>query len=264
MKTQSLPENSVLLMQFRHFVSELITVKQRMEQGFPTPPETLSQTALLEKFPGIDIEMDRARFGLVALLEQQSMRVQDISGSLAFSLYREAEYVMASLADELMLNAEWAGRLHWKLLEEEIFKTRASGETFFTRLDRLLAPNAVPSRELAMIYLQALALDFRGKFRGRDPHNQLAHYRRQLYDRIFQRKLERDNHDLLFPQSYTIESEAESARLASPHLWWLVLAGVLVVWLLVSTVLWRTVASPLQGHLQRIQQLSASSTKATP
>jgi type VI secretion system protein ImpK len=264
-KSQIIAENSALLMQFRQFTSELIAIKRRMEQMFPPEAEdsSLTQQVLAEKYPTLETETERARLGLMGMLEQQSMRVQDLGGALGYSLYREAEFVMASLADEMMLNGKWAGRLRWKLLEEEIFQTHASGEIFFSKLDRLLAANAVASRELAMIYLQALALDFRGKFRGKDAQNQLEHYRRQLYDRVFQRAVEREPQELLFPQSYTIETEAESPRLLSPRNWWFVVAATVVVWLLASTLLWQHVATLLQSHLQRIEAYSISNVRSS-
>jgi len=263
-KRQNIPDNSALLMQFRQFVSELIGVKRRMEQMFPSEGvEALAEEALAERFPALYAETERARLGLMAMLEHQSMRVQDLGGTLGYSLYREAEYIMASLADETMLNAKWAGRLRWKLLEEEVFQTHASGEIFFSKLDRLLATTMVSSTELAMIYLQALALDFRGKFRGHDPQNHLERYRRQLYDRIFHRGVDSHTQELLFPQSYTLETEAEPRRLLSPHAWWLGVAAVVVLWLIVSTLLWQFVASPLKAHLQRIEALSTNSTRSS-
>src|SRR5258708_39776326 len=102
-----------------------------------------------------DSRIDEIRQSLITLLEQQSQRIGDIGGTIGFGLFREAEYVMAALADEPLLNARWSGHEQWSLLEQELFHTHASGDLFFHKLARLL-PGGSASTHLAIIYFHAL------------------------------------------------------------------------------------------------------------
>jgi type VI secretion system protein ImpK len=199
-------------------------------------------------------EVQRARGALLSVLEGQANRIQELGGNLAHSVYREAQYVMAVTADELMLNGAWNGRGQWRLLEEELFQSHAAGDIFFERLERLLAPPVLASSELAMIYLQALALDFRGRYRGYDPQHQLEQYRRFLFGRIFGHAPENDSRERLFSLSYAQESDGEVRRIASAHVWWFVIAGLCAVWLLASALLWQHIADPIQAKVHAVQQ----------
>src|ERR1700675_3982903 len=115
-------------MQFRQFASELIRLKQAVEQKYPAnkvadaSPDSMGQTNAPQA-PGISVrrtvspatatdqplpdktESENIRQSLLGILGQQSLRVQELGGTMGYGLYREAEYVMASLADEIMLNA---------------------------------------------------------------------------------------------------------------------------------------------------------------
>lgn len=267
MNSNTIPENSVLLMQFRQFTGELLKRKHELEAQFP--PGSLdgmfplqSDAPLAEPMRNLISQVAQMRSTLLGLLEQQAQRMQSLGGSQTYGLFREAEYIMAVLADELMLNAVWAGTPVWRLLEQELFQTHASGEIFFQRLDRLLASPVLSSRELAMVFFQALSLDFRGKYRGNDPHNSLERYRRQLYQRLYQHTPEEDSKHRLFPLSYHHETEEEARRISTAHLWWLVLGGVVVVWLLISTILWMRISSPIEDETQIIHKIAPVSATA--
>jgi type VI protein secretion system component VasF len=113
-----------------------------------------------------------------------------------------------------------------------------------------------------MIYLQALALDFRGRFRGHDPQHELERYRRSLFGRIFEHAPENDSRERLFSLSYRQESEGEIRRVASAHVWWLVLAGICVLWGLASALLWQRIAGPIDAKAHVVQQHLRSHTAA--
>lgn len=252
MRAKYVTENSVLLMQFRQFLSELVRQKEMVERAFPrTGAEGLEtgETALAEDDT---LRVQDVRQGLINLLEQQSARTGDLGGSIGYGLYREAEYVMAGLADEMFLNANWSGRESWRLLEQELFQTHASGDLFFQKLDRLLATNS-SQNDLAMIYFQALALDFQGRYRNADPKNQLERYRRQLYQRIYGRQAGSSPGESIFQQSYEYTAiDDEPRRIRSAHLWWLVLGGVVAIWLVASSLLWISLVTPISARVQRI------------
>lgn len=251
MRSTYVTENSVLLMQFRQFCSELMRLKA-MAQGVDPVDTSLSSDPF-------EPRIEEVRQSLLILLEQQSQRISDIGGSLGFGLFREAEYVMAALADETMLNANWSGREQWPLLEQELFNTHASGDLFFRKLDRLLSGSS-PSNDLAMIYFQALALDFKGRYRDADPRHQIDRYRRQLFLKIYGHPVSELEPESIFPQSY--ESTAiddEARRSPSPHLWWFVLGGVVAVWILASTLLWTNLETGISTRVERIRTTGGSS-----
>ena len=288
MKRNAAPENSVLLMQFRQFASELIRLKQVVEQKHPpsgavnVPVGSAGQIAMPPTAGGVvedvassplpanggaseETQSDRIRRSLLGILGQQSVRVQELGGTYGYGLYREAEYVMAALADEIMLNAQWSERAHWQLLEEELFHSHASGDLFFRKLDRLLAGDTNSSAELAMIFFQALALDFRGRYRGNDPNKSIERYRRRLYNHIYQQAPEDLPQYPFFSQNYQIEIDNEDGRrLPSPHMWWLVLGGIVIVWLVGSTLLWQQISGSMQRHIRSAEKYSLSSSGDRP
>jgi type IV/VI secretion system ImpK/VasF family protein len=287
-KRNAAPENSVLLMQFRQFASELIRLKQVVEQKYPpagTVDVSIGDTAPMAVSASADAAVEeitpspspvnrgsseetgseKIRQSLLGILGQQSVRVQELGGTYGYGLYREAEYVMAALADEIMLNAQWSGRAQWQLLEEELFHSHASGDLFFRKLDRLLSGDTNSSAELAMIYFQALALDFRGRYRGDDPNKSIERYRRRLYNHIYQQTPEDQPPYPFFSQNYQIEIDDEAGRrLPSPHMWWLVLGGIVAVWLVASTLLWQKISDTMQRHIRVAEKYSLSSSGDRP
>ncbi len=288
MKRNAAPENSILLMQFRQFASELIRLKQLVEQKYPpdgtvdvpvgnTAPmaapaiadvggeDITSSPAPVSCGAGEETESEKIRQSLLGILGQQSVRVQELGGTYGYGLYREAEYVMAALADEIMLTAQWSGRARWQLLEEELFHSHASGDLFFRKLDHLLSGDTHSSAELAMIYFQALALDFRGRYRGDDPNKSIERYRRRLYNHIYQQAPEDQPPYPHFSQNYQIEIDDEAGRrIPSPHMWWLVLGGIVAVWLVASTLLWQKISDTMQRHIRSAEKYSLSSPGDRP
>jgi type VI secretion system protein ImpK len=79
-------------------------------------------------------------------------------------------YIMCAMADETFLNMKWSGKEYWEtnMLEQDFFGTQFAGESFFQKLDELLGKTEPVSIEKAEIYLKALSLGFKGKYRGLD------------------------------------------------------------------------------------------------
>src|SRR5690349_24331554 len=78
------------------------------------------------------------RTRLIGLMERSSLFAGRNAGELGFGLYREVQYVMAALADEIFLQLQWPGAEFWTahLLETQLFNSHNAGEEFFSRLDR--------------------------------------------------------------------------------------------------------------------------------
>lgn len=97
-------------------------------------------------------------------------------------------YVMAALADEALLHqVDWPGRQHWMgtLLEQSLYGSRVAGEEIFD-LGQAIADGVIVGRtDLAAAILLALALEFRGRWRGIDDDGAIDRLRRQLYETVY-------------------------------------------------------------------------------
>lgn len=241
----TMSENSLLLMQFRQFVEEMARLK-RMVEGPPdgAPP------------------VDDVRQSLLSVLGNQAERFRDLGGYGGYGLYREAEYVMAALADETFLHANWPGKNDWRLLEQELFQSHVSGELFFDKLEAMLASPSF-SNDLGMVYFYALSLDFQGRYRGHDPRKQLDRLRRGLFQRLYGTQASSLTSEPIFPAAYeSVAIDDVEKRLPSPHLWWFVIGGVVVLWLAASSLLWLRIATPIQRELTRTRNILPQSSRA--
>lgn len=194
---------------------------------------------------------------LVSLFERQEAQAWRFGGTYGAEFYKEAQYVMVALADETFLNTEWEGHRSWvsNLLESKIFRTHVAGELFFQRLDRLLVERDPVYRDLAAVYLMALSLGFRGKYRGRDDRGQLERYRRQLFHFVFRREPELDSPRQMFPEAYyhTLRDETKR-RLQNPRAWLILLCAVVIAYVALTHGIWSKLTSRLFDVNERIHK----------
>jgi type VI secretion system protein ImpK len=247
-------QNSLLLIQFREFYQELA----RLKQIAINPLGSMSEFAAhQERIPAVQTEDIWQR--LLTLLESQAERASRSGGAFGFEVYREAQYVMAALADEFFLNESWSGRQNWPLLETRLFRSAAAGEVVFKKLDLLLLQRDPVYLDLAAVYFFALSLGFQGKFRGNDPQNQLDRYKHQLFAMIFRQNpelLQKGNR--IIPQTYQHTlAEGKALKLPHPRKWLFTFALIVVIWLAVSHVLWMRLTAPINEHLSDICRASA-------
>jgi type VI secretion system protein ImpK len=239
-------QNSLLLSQFREFYRELARLR-----ALAINPANALKALPSEAGAAPAIEGKEMWQRLLSLLEMQAARASRSGGAFGFEVYREAQYVMAALADEVFLNEEWPGRGAWLLLETKLFYSCAAGEVFFKKLDVLLQQRDPVYLDLAAVYFFALSLGFQGKYRDNDPQNRLDRYRRQLFAMIFRQNpelLQADTH--LFAQTYSHTlSEGKVAKLPHPRNWLLLVVAVVVLWLGVSQILWAKLSSPIKQRL---------------
>ncbi|MGE4297234.1 MAG: DotU family type IV/VI secretion system protein [Desulfovibrionaceae bacterium] len=193
---------------------------------------------------------------LLALLEQQALDARRSGGEYGASYYKDAQYVMAALADEILLNLDWEGRDAWRplLLEHRLFGTKMAGERFFEKLDRLLLDRDPVYTDMAMVYFLALALGFSGKYRETEDMGKLAFYRRELFAFIYHRKPDLNAVDKrLFPDAYAHTMEkAEAKKLPHVRVWAMILAGVCLAYLAMSQVMWANMTADLDAILGQI------------
>lgn len=219
------------------------------------PPEEPRETA--DEYSDMDEEAGGApptaavvHNKLLSILEQQALDAKRQGGDYGATYYREAQYVMASLADEVFLHMDWDGKRAWRplLLEYKLFGTKLAGAVFFQKLDKLLLERDPVHKDLALLYLTALSLGFMGRYRGSRDLSKLDFYRRELFSFIYNREpdLGRANRRL-FPEAYAYTfSQARPRRLPHLRVWVFVLLGVVVAMLVASQFVWVSLTDELR------------------
>jgi type VI secretion system protein ImpK len=194
---------------------------------------------------------------LLTLFERQAQNAWRYGGSYGAEFYKEAQYVMVALADEIFLHEmKWEGQGTWisNLLETKFFQSHVAGELFFQKLDRILRDRDPVYKDLAAVYLMALSLGFKGKYRGVPDGGRIAHYRQQLFAFIFRRdaRLELESKHI-FPEAYLhTRREEKKKRLRHPRVWIGVLSLVLVTYLVATHLLWVDLTARLNQVNDRI------------
>ncbi|MDR0753081.1 MAG: DotU family type IV/VI secretion system protein [Holosporaceae bacterium] len=138
-----------------------------------------------------DVESNKATVDYKALHKSLGLilkaSLQDERSLSAEIDTREVVYVMAAIADEVFLNIEWQGKEYWEenILEQQHFGTQVAGEKIFNQIDDLMMKKESLSVRKAEVYLRALALGFKGKYRGyEDEQLEIDLYREKLFDFI--------------------------------------------------------------------------------
>ena len=225
MNLATVTENTFLLELFREFYAELSDLKARVLSGRGMAPEQV--------FYQLRDSLQRKELDAGRRLEVESEG----------RLFRETLYVMAVLADETFLNINWAGREAWRgmLLENEFFHTCIAGDELFEKVEAVLQQRDGANIEMGILYLYALSLGFRGRYRdGRaEEPPEIAVYRRKLYVMVSGRRPELFEQRELFPGTL-VEAVSEAPRNPLPDIRkWLVIAGsVVLVYIMVSHAIW--------------------------
>lgn len=150
---------------FTEFVIELGRQKEAIRAGrwayYADSPISPKNGSAGEKGPNPAWE------AIAALLRRQATD-SSRHGASGEELYREAEFAMAALADEVFLTelGNWPGRADWSAypLQKAFFGTINAGEELFTKIDRFLENYHPGQRGLAEVYFNVLSLGFRGKY----------------------------------------------------------------------------------------------------
>jgi type VI secretion system protein ImpK len=245
--------DSRLLLQFRDFYSEVIKLKRLIRSGTPLGAKASPEQTAGDRAATVVAER------IAAVMGQQA-QVAGWRGSDYTGTYRQAEYVMAALADEILLHhLEWDGKEAWNnhLIEYRLFRTRIAGEEFFNRLDRLLQTPDPMFNDLATVYLFAIMLGFRGRYWASNDRGRIDYYRRQLFTFIYGRQpeLHKDTKKL-FPEAYihTVE-EGPGRQAANVKIWYFLLAAMMVAYFFISRSVWVNSTAEIEGIHSRIQAL---------
>ena len=238
-----------LIEKFHEFYEELLRLTKQVEKG-----NWVFDATKPYRTEGVSNATPSAIWQqLVALLERQSLEAGK-NGAFAVQVYREAQYAMAALADEVFLRLDWEGREAWKdhLLEYRLFQTHYAGEEVFRRIDKLLRDGHTAYQELARVYLIVLGLGFEGKY-YKEPEiiPPIASYRRGLFFFVFGRDpLAVRGDERVMPQAYeTTLDVSDPSRLPYVRPWLRVIAAILILWLLGAHLIWRHATEKLKADL---------------
>ena len=246
---------SLIVKGFRGFYEDIVRLKAKalsgdfiatdMENGddTETPPSTLCKYI---------------QHRILHLLNEQKTYVERYGGEFALRYYQEAQYIMAALADETFINMAWVGREEWKksLLESQLFHTQVAGEKFFTNLDQFLEVRDSANSDIGVLYIFALGLGFKGRYRDTDDRGSLQKYRDQLEARVMRGSsyaTEEIRH--IFPEAYahTIDVR-EWAKVPTAKKWAIILGGIVLGYVGVSYLMWIMNVGELEVLVNQIVQ----------
>lgn len=233
-------EHDLAMEQFRAFFDELVKAQRRVSDVPDTDPDEAAQG------------MSRH---LLNVLEIQTLQSRRDSTRFDIENVADARYLKAVLADELLLNTQWAGRERWTsyLLESALFRTNIAGDLVFKKIEALLSDREPSRREIARLYLFALAMGFQGRFRGagEQADARLRSYREELYEFIYQRRTDLGGRDRVVSESaYTNTLSHIAPRKLPTVSRWSVMALLVVAALLaISEILWLWQSWPVRQAL---------------
>jgi type VI secretion system protein ImpK len=245
-------DDPFLLTAFRQFYAEVL----RLKAGVLASPR------------GGEGENDAAaRAGrvsdlLLARLRRQAAEAGRRGGDWGAESYREAQYAMATLADEVFLGMAWEGRDAWanNLLETRLFGSYIGGQELFARIDELLGDPDPIRRPLAAVYLMVVSLGFEGRFEGRaDSSARVAEYRRRLFAFVYPDGRSSIHGDRpLFAQAYDhVADDAVPERLPPTRRWVTALVAAVALYLVVSHGFWRSVSRGVAESSSALEQVNA-------
>ncbi len=255
-----------LLEKFQNFYTEIILLKQQASVG------VLSVAAVVaggEGIPTVSNSGERAAIEIwntvAEYLDREMVQVARSGTSMMTDAYRELVYVMAAVADEVFVHLPWEGQQYWldHLLEVRFFRSRIAGERIFRNIQSVAVRQDQAAEELAAVYLTVLALGFRGQYWGGDT-TEIGRYRLDLLQYLARSNPRLiDDSKRFFPDAYryTVQ-EGATAQLPSPATWWYVAAGVVVAWLIISTIAWFALTSGIRS-LQKQHSISSAPAQSS-
>ena len=227
-------QQSLLVQHFRMFYQELVRLKGH----------ALSTTLLKNSKPS---EKNLCRYifnKLVELLSENRNAAVGQGDKATTALYDEALYIMVALADEAFLTLRWPGNQAWTehLLEVHFFNTHRAGEHFFEKLDAFLSQNNKVHKDLGVLYLWCLGLNFLGKHDAPESVSSLETYKKRLFSLIYHgstNAVAAEEPTLLSPEAYKhILRGSRPSHLPSLQFWYRCLYGTFGFMLLFSSFLW--------------------------
>lgn len=249
------PSPFFLLACFAEFYEEVASIKLAIIEGRLSSYLTVGDEVPPTR--GAELAL-RVSSRLAVILGNQARTIAAAGTAGEIKAHNGARYVMAALADEIFIldpHLEWAGREAWveELLEYRIFRSQDAGERFFRLADQLLhsAGRDPLHADLASVFLLALQLGFKGRYRGEHGIKTLRDYRQRLYKFAQQPgHYGQDIHDgrhRAFQQAYQHLLKGERDERRAPLSRWYALGRIAFgVYLALSTLVWVVLMYPFE------------------
>lgn len=245
-QTPERTDDEHLVRQFRAFYDEISRAQVRAVEMRETDPEAASQN--LERH-------------LENLIELQTLESKREGSRFELESIADARYLKAAVADEILLNTDWIGRETWTshLLEAALFRTSVAGDRVFERIEEILSQREPSKRDIARLYLFALALGFQGRYRGLGESGRLAGLREELFQFVYQRPPELGLRErVLNDRAYqSTLSHIAPRKLPSLSRWTVGFLLSLVALLAISEMLWVWQSWPVR-HVLNTGKLAAT------
>jgi type VI secretion system protein ImpK len=247
--------STFLVQNFQEFYRELLIHKDEALRSLEVEDDSSGE----EQKTTFENMVDKIQRIFREMFEKFSLTAQNQVGEFAVSHFREALYIMVVLTDEIFLSFAWSGQKRWEnhLLEAQIFHTQVAGELFFKKLDALIEANDPIRNDLAIIYLLAIALGFRGKYRDENDKGKLAWYRRQLYVMVNRHPptLYQPGREQVIPEVYDHNISLPPGRsLPDFRIWLLVFVFLVTVFVFISSILWYKAVHEVDNVVDQILQ----------
>jgi type VI secretion system protein ImpK len=160
--------------------------------------------------------------------------------------------------DEIFLNLKWEGAKFWRffLLERQLFQTEVSGDRFFSMVDEITTSQT--NEEMAFLYLMALSLGFKGKYRDvESSDDRLSWYKSRLYSMLHNKPAK-----LFFPgRSRIIEScyehtftENDNSHLPDVRFWSWCIISIAFLYIVISYCVWSNITGEIKDVLNKITE----------
>lgn len=236
---------------FNAYYTELLREKQRALTKAGSHLPVLQEAKVIKVAEAIIGRLER----FLRDSEEQVLK----GGGYTQAGYKLVQYLLVALTDEVFLNIKWQGRDYWdkNILESRLFNTRKAGEKVFENLNEFLEEGDSLRKDVAAVYLEVLALGFKGKYRGSGSDSPVPVYINKLYEFIYKESPKIYNERFsIFTEAYahTIE-DAEAQKLPDPHRWYYYYMVAVVAFLLVTYVMWFDSTFDLKKALYEIIQL---------
>jgi type VI secretion system protein ImpK len=227
---------------FRDFHGRVARCRQRLE-------DSADEVALAE-----------AQEPLLEVLTAMEPGAEDRYATDSVSL-QQARYLMACFADDVLGRGEAGHGAAWRSasLESNLFRSDAGDSEIFQRIDKLLEVGDPGRRELAALYLMALALGFRGRLEAESGAVTLQAYRNRLLALAAPERQGADAARWISPTAYRhTASGKEKELLPNLKLWGWIAGGAVILLLVVSSLVFSEhtggIAASVERILERPQQ----------
>lgn len=245
--------NPVLLRQLREFVAEVLGLIESMSLPSANDDDPSMQARQLA---------EEACERVARMISAKTLALTQHAGTAARGATDELRYLMAALADELLLTRDWPGRSRFTetLIETRLFGSSTAGDQIFQRIDALLAGAGDASPTMAPLYLFAISVGFEGRHRGLKSDEALQPLRDALFRLIYRRDAQLGPHlaghpalndRVLSPQAYRYPlSNIVPVRFFRVSRATLGFIGTMVLLLALSQVAWRWTTAPVRKALE--------------